>query len=76
MKPCRCDAYKFPHRFGGGACHGPFLCVHGVDLEVEECLDCIIDEHEHPDEDQAPCGYRPRFLSMAYWEDNPAAVRY
>ena len=21
--PCRCEAYKFPHRYGGGTCYGP-----------------------------------------------------
>jgi len=23
-KPCRCDAYKFPHRWMGGACEGGY----------------------------------------------------
>lgn len=50
-------------------------CSHGIPISME-CLECQIDEYEHPDEDQAPRGYRPRFRSTAYWTDNPAAVRY
>jgi hypothetical protein len=50
-------------------------CCHGTPLHMD-CIDCMIDAHEYPDEDQVPAGYRPRYLSMAYWDDNPAAVRY
>lgn len=25
VKPCRCDAYRFPHRKDGGRCDGPYL---------------------------------------------------
>lgn len=25
---CRCNAYRFPHRFGGGACHGDHIPFH------------------------------------------------
>ena len=23
-RPCHCEAYEFPHRWGGGACDAPF----------------------------------------------------
>ena len=36
---CDCDAYPFPHRKGGGACHEDLVCPHGVHYP------------EHPDYD-------------------------
>lgn len=33
VEPCRCDAYPFPHRAGGGACSGYPLCHHGYPEE-------------------------------------------
>lgn len=64
MKVCRCDAYHFPHRFGGGDCKGPYLCEHGVDEREQECEECIIDREMHPDEDQVPRGYIPHYISL------------
>lgn len=40
---CRCPAYPFPHRFGGGRCTGLFLIQEHWNLywgQSEECQNC------------------------------------
>lgn len=36
---CQCGAYKFPHRFGGGKCHGHTI-VHEAWEERRACAQC------------------------------------
>lgn len=53
---CRCPAYPFPHRQGGGDCELPkscsvmddYRCLDGEDNECPFCDDCpLMDEMRH-----------------------------
>lgn len=65
---CRCGAYEFPHRFGGGRCNGLGIVVHNVGGSA--CQSCnlmcdgcqVISGQEHPRE----CYYVQDFA--ASWE--------
>lgn len=37
---CRCEAYHFPHRFGGGRCNGLHLVQPGA-----ECSNCLLNNN-------------------------------
>lgn len=60
-QPCRCDAYPFPHRIGGGKCYANLVCAHGVltsdhpdyDRLVDHCQDCEREEYADWQFDQA-----------------------
>jgi len=48
---CDCDAYKFPHRFGGGKCHGSCIVSEHwnlywgrceVDMGLEKEFECRV----------------------------------
>lgn len=65
---CNCQAYEFPHRFGGGACDGYHIVIEQAGGEL--CQHCnlfngrceIIDGQESPRE----CPYVQEFCH--YWE--------
>jgi len=37
---CDCNAYKFPHRFGGGKCHGTSIVSEHWNLYWGHCEEC------------------------------------
>jgi len=39
-QPCRCAAYRFPHRAGSGECGKLDYCPHGIARAWERCSDC------------------------------------
>lgn len=45
---CRCGAYKFPHRFMGGACDGAYVVAETFEKQKwADCRDCPLYEVDH-----------------------------
>lgn len=40
QETCRCSAYPFPHRKGGGACDPDGMCPHEIYRDEEYCEKC------------------------------------
>lgn len=40
---CKCSAYDFPHRFGGGKCNGLVIVIQAVGSDW--CRHCLLNNH-------------------------------
>lgn len=51
---CNCNAYKFPHRFGGGRCRGNSIVYQAwaENFGSGPCSDCLMNMGDHCQVDQ------------------------
>lgn len=51
---CNCNAYKFPHRFGGGRCRGNSIVYQAwaENFGTGACADCMMNHGDHCEVDQ------------------------
>jgi hypothetical protein len=69
---CRCPAYDFPHRQGGGECTMPDDCPPANEIGFKEvCGWCEMDDNCVYQEKYRWCHYDPREEALTVQERNP-----